>query len=157
MEAARREGLAYIFLALYGNGDNLYPHIRFSPPIHGESVTRRDGTDGKWYKYWAEAAKDSQREHIQELLATYPDGQAEMQIDGKSRLPICSMWDPMVMPSFDGEGQQRYRRWLERRSGPSDALNAAYGTQPPAVRPLQPEDWCLKRRIREENATRGRK
>ena len=144
MEAARREGLAYIFLALYGNGDNLYPHIRFSPPIHGESVTRRDGTDGKWYKYWAEAAKDSQREHIQELLATYPDGQAEMQIDGKSRLPICSMWDPMVMPSFDGEGQQRYRRWLERRYGTIDALNAAYGTQHPDFRTLQPEDWWFE-------------
>ena len=48
MQAAQRAGLAYMFLALYLNGDNLYPHIRFSPPIYGESVTRADGTDGKW-------------------------------------------------------------------------------------------------------------
>ena len=64
MEAAGREGLAYMFMALYLNGDNLYPHIRFSPPIHGESVTNADGTDGRWYKYWSEKARESQETHV---------------------------------------------------------------------------------------------
>ena len=103
MEAARRHGLAYMFLALYLNGDNLYPHIRFSPPVYGESVTNMDGTNGKWYKYWSPKAQDSQETHVRELLDTYPDGQAEIQIEGKTRLPLCSMWDPIVAPSFDEE------------------------------------------------------
>ena len=46
MEAVQREGMAYMFLALYLNGDNLYPHIRFSPPIYGESVMRAAGASG---------------------------------------------------------------------------------------------------------------
>ena len=88
MEAARRHGLAYMFLALYLNGDNLYPHIRFSPPVYGESVTNMDGTNGKWYKYWSPKALDSQETHVRELLDTYPDGQAEIQIEGKTRLGL---------------------------------------------------------------------
>ncbi len=32
MEEATRHNLSYEFLSLYLNGDNLYPHIRFSPP-----------------------------------------------------------------------------------------------------------------------------
>ena len=37
-ESAHKHGLAYNFLVLYLNGDNLYPHIRFSPPIFGEET-----------------------------------------------------------------------------------------------------------------------
>ena len=39
-------GMSYEFLSLYLNGDNLYPNIRFSPPIRGESIINRDGADG---------------------------------------------------------------------------------------------------------------
>ena len=47
------QGMSHEFLALYLNGDNLYPNIRFSPPIYGESVVNPDGSDGKWYRYWS--------------------------------------------------------------------------------------------------------
>lgn len=124
MQAAAREGLAHMFLSLYLNGDNLYPNIRFSPPIHGESVTLPDGTDGRWYKYWSEKARQSQQEHVSGLLNLYRRNHAQMDVEGEHRLPMCSMWDPIAAPSFDEEGQQRYRGWLQRRYGGIEAFNA---------------------------------
>lgn len=53
MDVIRQEDMGYMFLALYLNGDNLYPDIRFSPPVHGDSVVNPDGSDGRWYRYWS--------------------------------------------------------------------------------------------------------
>lgn len=58
-------------MALYMNGDNLYPNIRFSPPVYGESVMDQKGNDGKWYRYWSEKAKDSMETHVAGLMKTY--------------------------------------------------------------------------------------
>ena len=55
----KENGMSHEFMALYMNGDNLYPNIRFSPPVYGESVKDQKGNDGKWYRYWSEKAKDS--------------------------------------------------------------------------------------------------
>lgn len=50
-ESAHRHGLSYNFLLLYLNGDNLYPHIRFSPPRFSgkrwstRTAGRGDGTN----------------------------------------------------------------------------------------------------------------
>ena len=109
MEGALRNGLEYCFLALYLNGDNLYPNIRFSPSIRGESVTMPDGSDGKWYRYWSPKAKDSMERHVSGLLKLYGD-KALQAYDGNGKvLPICSMWDPIAAPSFDGEGNREGR------------------------------------------------
>ena len=67
MDAAARAGLCHLFLSLYLNGDNLYPNIRFSPPVYGESVTRPEGSDGRWYKYWSDRARDAQTAHVQHV------------------------------------------------------------------------------------------
>ena len=56
-QSALRHGLTYNFLVLYLNGDNLYPHIRFSPPVFGEEVVTIDQKGGKWYKYWSDTAE----------------------------------------------------------------------------------------------------
>ena len=141
MEQAQAAGLGCMFLALYANGDNLYPHIRFSPPIRGESVTRPDGSDGGWYKYWSEKAQSSQAEHVRGLLDAYGAYQAAVTVDGEDRLPICSMWDASVMPSFDREGQRRYLAWLKARYGDIGALNRAYHTDYPDFAALAPQDW----------------
>ena len=53
-QSALKHGLTYNFLVLYLNGDNLYPHIRFSPPVFGEEVVTIDQKGGKWYKYWSD-------------------------------------------------------------------------------------------------------
>ena len=141
MQAASRENLAHMFLSLYLNGDNLYPNIRFSPPIHGESVTLPDGTDGRWYKYWSVKARDSQQEHAEGLLRLYRKGHAQIDLEGEKRLPMCSMWDPIAAPSFDEEGKTRYRNWLMNRYGDISAFNAAYQTKYYCFEVLQPADY----------------
>ncbi len=118
-------GLSQMFLALYLNGDNLYPSIRFSPPVFGESVTNADGTDGRWYRYWSGKAQKRQTEHVRELMELYGGNHVRLP-DG--RLPVCSMWDPVVAPSFDGDGDARYRDFLRIRYGSIEAFNAAYHT-----------------------------
>lgn len=141
MESAERNGLEYCFLALYLNGDNLYPNIRFSPPILGESVIRPDGSDGKWYRYWSSKAKDSMEKHVSGLLKLY--GDKVMQVyDGKEKvLPICSMWDPIVAPSFDEEGRGRYLGWLKEQYGTIQDLNRAYRTDFRDFAELRKEDY----------------
>ncbi len=141
MEALKSAGLSHQFLALYLNGDNLYPNIRFSPPIYGESVKAADGSDGRWYCYWSEKAQASMTAHIQGLLETYLQGHTRVLADGESRLPICSMWDPIVAPSFDAAGQDRYKNWLTLRYGDISAFNVAYGTSFTGFDKLQPEDY----------------
>lgn len=73
-DSAHRHGLAYNFLLLYLNGDNLYPHIRYSPPILGESVFYLDGTPGRWYKYWSPKARLSMKEHVERIMESYKAG-----------------------------------------------------------------------------------
>ena len=141
MQAAANAGLAHMFLSLYLNGDNLYPNIRFSPPIHGESVTLPDGTDGRWYKYWSEKARSSQQSHVEGLMRLYREGHAQIELNGENRLPMCSMWDPIAAPSFDEEGQNHYRRWLQQRYGTIEAFDAAYGADCKQFASLQPEDY----------------
>lgn len=142
MDAAQKEGLAYWHLALYLNGDNLYPNIRFSPPIYGESVTNADGADGKWYKYWSETAKDSMEAHVRGLIKAYGENQARIVVDGEERMPICSMWDPIVAPSFDAEGQARYIGWVKRHySGDIALLNKRYHLNAADFSALKPEEY----------------
>ena len=141
MESIRREHMDYMFLALYMCGDNLYPHIRSSPPVLGEGITWADGTPGQWYKYWSEKAMDSQAQHVRGLMRLYGQNQVRRRIEGIEKLPVCSMWDPVVVPSFDEEGRGRYLDWLTRRYGSIEALNASYGTAYPDFSSLEPKDW----------------
>lgn len=133
--------MSYVQLALYLNADNLYPNIRFSPPIYGESVTNPDGTDGKWYKYWSDKAKKSMTEHVKGLYKLYGDGFTRCETKaGKTAEMMCTMWDPIVAPSFDLEGKARYIEWLKRKYGRVDKLNSVYGTAYKSFDELQMED-----------------
>lgn len=130
--SALTHGLAYNFLLLYLNGDNLYPHIRFSPPIYGEETVYADGSPGKWYKYWSKKAQLSMKEHVERVMERYGDGcercLAMQAGETKEVIPVCSMWDPVVAPSFDGEGIKRYTDFLEELyQGDIAWLNRNYG------------------------------
>ena len=151
MDAAARAGLCHLFLSLYLNGDNLYPNIRFSPPVYGESVTRPDGSDGRWYKYWSVRARDAQTAHVAGLMKLYRAGHAEIPLNGEARLPMCSMWDPIVAPSFDEDGRSRYRAWLECRYGAIAAFNAAYGTDFDSFDVIPPEAYWFTLRYGESS------
>lgn len=122
-------GMTYNHIALYMNSDNLYPNIRFSPPIYGESVTNADGSDGKWYKYWSDKAKDAMIEHVMGLYKLYGDGFTRcITKAGEEAEIMCTMWDPIVLPSFDTEGSARYIDWLKNKYKTIEALNNAYKT-----------------------------
>ena len=94
-KSARAHGLGYNFLLLYLNGDNLYPHIRFSPPIFGEETVHYDGTPGRWYKYWSPKAKLSMKEHVERIMERYGEGCERCLVtrEGITEevIPVCSM------------------------------------------------------------------
>lgn len=146
--SARAHGLGYNFLLLYLNGDNLYPHIRFSPPIYGEETVFLDGTPGKWYKYWSPKARQSMKEHVERIMERYRDGCERCMMkdfngnDGKEVIPVCSMWDPVVAPSFDEEGKLRYLDFLRTLyEGDIGRLNQNYGTAVDSFTQLEPEEY----------------
>ncbi len=129
MKRIAEEGLSHNHMALYLNADNLYPNIRFSPPIYGKSITDADGSDGKWYRYWSDEAKESMITHMRGLYKLYSGGFARcVTKDGKNAEPMCTMWDPIVAPSFDEDGTKRYVNWLKNKYGDISSLNGAYGT-----------------------------
>lgn len=103
-KSALEHGLSYNFLLLYMNGDNLYPHIRYSPPIYGEETVYADGRPGKWYKYWSAKARNSMKEHVERTMERYGEGCERCLVtrEGITEevIPVCSMWDPVVAPSM---------------------------------------------------------
>ncbi len=145
-KSAHAHGLSYNFLLLYLNGDNLYPHIRFSPPIYGEETIHADGTPGRWYKYWSQKARLSMKEHVERIMDRYGAGceRCLVRKDEKEYevIPMCSMWDPVVAPSFDEEGKKRYLRYLEKiYEGDIEKLNQSYGLSADSFSGLEPEEY----------------
>lgn len=142
-DSAHRHGLAYNFLLLYLNGDNLYPHIRFSPPIFGEETVYLDGRPGRWYKYWSEKAQISMKEHVDRIMERYGEGcERCFTEDGEQVIPVCSMWDPVVAPSFDQEGQERYLSYLrELYQGDIERLNHNYEIKMEKFEDLTPNEY----------------
>lgn len=144
--SALAHGLSYNFLLLYLNGDNLYPHIRFSPPIYGEETVRADGTPGRWYKYWSEKAQLAMKEHVERIMDRYGSGCERCLVTVKEKelevIPMCSMWDPVAAPSFDDEGRGRYIRFLEGiYEGEIQALNRSYGCARDSFWELEPTEY----------------
>lgn len=145
MKTIQKYRLSHNFLAIYLNGDNLYPHIRFSPPVLGEPVVKIDGTEGRWYKYWSEKVYDVMIEHVKGLFNLYSPNHSTIIIDGEERIPICSMWDPIVEPSFDAEGIDRYSKWLSTQyNGNIETLNNAYEADFECFEKLQPKDYWFQ-------------
>jgi len=145
-KSALAHGLAYNFLLLYLNGDNLYPHIRFSPPIYGEETVLFDGNPGKWYKYWSEKARCSMKEHVERIIDRYGKGcERCLTMQGGEEhevIPVCSMWDPIAAPSFDTEGISRYTDYLkELYQGNLEKLNRNYELEADSFSGLKPEEY----------------
>lgn len=144
-KSALEHGLTYTFLVLYLNGDNLYPHIRFSPPIFGEETVKADGTPGKWYKYWSPLAKLSMQEHVERIMDSYKDGCTVCDRNGEEVIPVCSMWDPIVAFSYDAEGISRYINFLENcYKHKIENYNLAYGTSHTGFTDIRPEEYAYE-------------
>ena len=141
-QSAKKHGLGHNFLALYLNGDNLYPRIRFSPPIFGEEIINREGRPGHWYKYWSEYAQLSMVNHVQRLMKRYGQNYTCCLNKGKEVLPLCSMWDPVAAMSFDQDGRNRYVAYLKRiYKGDIQRFNEAYQTGFYSFEELEPKDY----------------
>ncbi len=145
-EEMQKQGISHEFMALYLNADNLYPNIRFSKPIYGESVTALDGSDGKWYRYWSDKAQESMATHVTGLMKLYSENHTTIDVNGEEKMPICSMWDPIVAPSFDKEGIERYVDWLRNEYKTIDVLNEKYGLNKKDFESLTPEDYWFEAR-----------
>ena len=89
MEAIRKHGMEYSFLALYLCGE-----------------------------YWSEEARDAMERHVNGLMTTYKGASGR----------ICSMWDPIVSPSFDTDGEREYLSFLKGKYESIDDLNRAYSS-----------------------------
>ena len=150
-QAAKKYGLTYNYLVLYMCGDNLYPHIRTSKPVLGESIRYIDGREGNWYKYWSDKARQVQKEHVDQIMKAYGKGHTTCLVDGKPVKPVCSMWDPVVAASFDEEGKNRYRAFLKRQYRDDiNAVNKAYGLQASSFEELEPEEYWFEVRFEKE-------
>ncbi len=139
------EGMSYMHLSLYLNADNLYPNIRFSPPIYGESVVNADGEDGKWYKYWSHKAKQSMIEHVKGLCRLYGQGFTNCTANGKNAKMMCTMWDPIVVFSFDADGEKRYIDWLKTKYSTISQLNKIYKTDYDSFDNISLKEMCQER------------
>lgn len=148
---AKNAGISCSFLLLYLNGDNLYPDIRFSPPIR-EGVTRADGTREDWYCYFSSGERARQTAHVREMISTYGTGEesalnACLLPDGRTIRPICSMWDPIAAADFSEEGIRRYRRFLQKRyGGEIQTLNLAYGSAYESFDVIPPKEYWFTER-----------
>ena len=81
-------------------------------------------------------------EHVKELYALYGKNATRVSVNGtEDRLPLCSMWDPIVAFSFDKEGISRYQTWLEERYGSIEAFNQAYGLSAESFSAITPEEY----------------
>jgi hypothetical protein len=142
MQEAATHGLDYTHLALYLCGDNLYPTIRDVPPVRGEEAIRPDGKPMGTYKYWSSRAQKTMVEHVRGLLKLYGNG---MRRTSDGRIIMQTMFDPVVKPSFDSEGTQRYLTWLEKHySGDIAKLNQRYGIAAKSFAALTPTEYWLR-------------
>ena len=85
MEQIKKQGMSHTFLAIYLNADNLYPNVRFSPPVFGKSVVTAKGNDGRWYRYWSEKAQETMTEHVSQLLEMYGENMTRIEVDGEEK------------------------------------------------------------------------
>lgn len=143
IQCIKESSLGHWFLAIYLNGDNLYPSIRFSPPVIGEGVIDINGLPQRYYRYWSQKAQDSMIVHVKELFSLYPENHTALQSGNKKVLPICSMWDPIAAPSFDEDGINRYHMFLKKRYDNIELLNKRYMTDIKDVCELMPEVYWV--------------
>lgn len=142
MKKCAENGLCHHFLSIYLDGDNLYPKIRFSPPVTGEGIVDINGRKMRYYRYWSEKAQASMIHHVKGLLSLYRENHAVVRVGVEERLPICSMWDPIAAASFDESGQKRYRSVLKKRyHGDIALLNERYHTDFADFNALTPADY----------------
>lgn len=94
-------------------------------------------------------------EHVSQLLEMYGENMTRIEVDGEEKKPLCSMWDPVVAPSFDEDGKKRYRSWLEKRyNGDIETFNRFYKTEANSFETIEPEQYWFELRYPGKNGFR---
>lgn len=144
VEQCRRLGLGVTFLALYCNGDNLYPDIYDYPPDFVEQPIDIYGKPLRGYRQWSKKQLDAKVRHCLNLyqhIARDTPCLAEDE-QGRERLPFYFYHDPVFCPSFDADGITHYLTWLEKRYT-LDEVNKRYGTHFSNIREMKPRDYWV--------------
>ncbi len=147
MECIKENDLTHNFLAIYLNGDNLYPSIRYSPAVIGEGIININGENCNYYKYWSDKAQNSMIEHLNGLFKLYKDNHTTINDNDEKMFPVCTMWDPIAMPSFDENGKKRYLTWLENKYRDIDILNEKYKINVKDFSEILPEQYWFDEEI----------
>lgn len=144
LKGIRDEGMRHSALAIYCNGDNLYPSITDSPAARGEEPVDLAGRPMGTYRLDSPRAQRVMLAHVRNLMRLYGKGHVELAAKGP-RKPVQIMFDPIYKPSFDARGRKAYLTWLKRRyRGSIAALNARYGLRVRNFESLKPEQYWFK-------------
>jgi len=145
IKVGKELGLGHMFLALYSCGDNLFQlGLRDSPVRYGEEVVNLNLDGKRTYKYWSAKAQSAMLEHCRGLLRTFGENHIVLENGrGNYKMPMITMFDPTVSPSFDEEGKIRYLNWLRERYQNIDVLNKRYNKDFKDFRNLTPEDYWM--------------
>ena len=96
------------------------------------------------YKYWSPRAQQTMVDHVKGLLQLYGAGMRR-HAKGSQGVIMQTMFDPIVKPSFDADGRQRYLTWLQKRyAGNIARLNSLYGLEAGSFGELKPSEYWLR-------------
>ena len=137
-------GMGVSFLALYHNGDNLWPKLHDSPPEFIDPPVDLQGQSIRGYRHWSDKQLNQQIQHCLDLYRHLAGPAAATALDenGQERLPFYFYHDPIFIPSFDRDGIDHYLGWLEQQYS-LDELNRRYGTEFDSIRAMRPEDYWV--------------
>lgn len=130
IECCKKYGIGVNYLALFYNGDNLYPHIRDSAPDIISPVIDRGGKVFRGLKHWDKKQTEALAVHTANLYNIFSEGAYAKAEDenGEKRIPCYFYHSPALMPSFDEDGRKVYFDWLAGRYKTVSDLNSVYGT-----------------------------
>lgn len=83
-------------------------------------------------------------EHVHGLLALYGAGMTRLP-GSPPHIVMQTMFEPIPKPSFDTDGKEHYRTWLEKRyAGDIETLNQRYGLTLKSFSALTPSEYWLR-------------
>ncbi len=142
IEECKKHGMGVSFLALFANGDNLWPTIYDNPPEYVEQPVDYEGNAYRGYRHWSEKQLDAHVAHSLNLYRKLAGAQAATATDetGAERLPFYFYHSPIFAPCFDEDGIAHYKAWLKGQYTVEE-VNARYGTSFASIDDMTPPDY----------------
>jgi len=150
-DCAQKKGLCISCFSVWHYGDNMVEMgLRKYPINYGETITwpiKRTGLP-LIYKYWSPKTQKIMVEHHLGLTKVFKPDFCLIAHKSKKKFFLITIGDPIVYPSFDKDGINRYKKWLVARYRNISALNKAYQTRYSNFGEIKPKDyWAFFDRI----------